>query len=238
MNTLWYSNIAVGVKYDTHVHIYNEILYILVDSYSSKYGVMGIYILPRTLEYWATIAHDHIYDLIIMNYINSWLCYENPQDSSYTTSLVLFTTVLDTLAMALIPDWTEGNWLRVSGGGGPWRGWGDSASFDRGSCSSMGEGLVWVLPASVTADYSILVLFQFFNPFSFSFPFPSFSSSYSSQAQDSVSVYIRPICIQCPLYLSLFCRPWSGMTDRISLRESSSWLGLHNNAFCFLSLFC
>jgi len=32
------------VKYDTHVHIYNEILYILVDNYCSKYGVMGIYI--------------------------------------------------------------------------------------------------------------------------------------------------------------------------------------------------
>ena len=34
----------VRVKYDTHVHIYNEILYILVDNYCSKYGVMGIYI--------------------------------------------------------------------------------------------------------------------------------------------------------------------------------------------------
>jgi hypothetical protein len=39
----------VRVKYDTHVHIYNEILYILVDSYCSKYGVMGIYIFPHTL---------------------------------------------------------------------------------------------------------------------------------------------------------------------------------------------
>jgi hypothetical protein len=84
MSTLWYSNIAIRVKYDTHVHIYNEILYILVDSYCSKYGVMGIYIIPHTLEYWATIAHDHNYDLIIMSYINSWSCYENPQDSSYT----------------------------------------------------------------------------------------------------------------------------------------------------------
>ncbi len=42
------------------------------------------YMIPHTLEYWATVAHDHNYDLIIMSYINSWSCYENPQDSSYT----------------------------------------------------------------------------------------------------------------------------------------------------------
>ncbi len=70
------------------MYIYNEILYILVDWYCSKYSVMGIYMIPHTLEYWATIAHDHIHDLIIMSYINSWSCYENPQDSSYNISFL------------------------------------------------------------------------------------------------------------------------------------------------------
>ncbi len=69
------------------MHIYNEILYVLVDWYCSKYRVMGIYMIPHTLEYWATIAHDHNYDLIMMSYINSWSCYENPQDSSYNLYL-------------------------------------------------------------------------------------------------------------------------------------------------------
>ncbi len=45
--------------------------YILVDSYCSKYGVMGINMIPHTLEYSATIAHDHNYDLIMMSYVNS-----------------------------------------------------------------------------------------------------------------------------------------------------------------------
>ncbi len=70
------------------MYIYNEILYILVDWYCSKYSVMGIYMIPHTLEYWATIAHDHNHDHVMMSYINSWLCYENPQDSSYTTSFL------------------------------------------------------------------------------------------------------------------------------------------------------
>jgi hypothetical protein len=33
------------------IYIYNEILYILVDRYCSKYGGMGIYMIPHTLEY-------------------------------------------------------------------------------------------------------------------------------------------------------------------------------------------
>ncbi len=68
------------------MYIYNEILYILVDWYCSKYSVMGIYMIPHTLEYWATITHDHNHDRVMMSYINSWSCYENPQDSSYRRS--------------------------------------------------------------------------------------------------------------------------------------------------------
>ncbi len=47
---------------------------------------MGIYMIPWTLDYWDTIAHDHDYDRIIESYMNSWSCYENPQDSSYKTT--------------------------------------------------------------------------------------------------------------------------------------------------------
>ncbi len=69
------------------MYIYNEILYILVDRYCSKYSVMGVYMTPHTLKYWATIAHDHNHDHVMTSYINSWSCYENPQDSSYSLSL-------------------------------------------------------------------------------------------------------------------------------------------------------
>jgi hypothetical protein len=85
------------------MYIYNEILYILVDWYCSKYGVMGIYMIPHKHEYWATIAHDHDYSHIIMSYINSWSCYENPQDSSYNS----FHCVCNVPSITLCRQWWQ-----------------------------------------------------------------------------------------------------------------------------------
>jgi hypothetical protein len=39
------------------------------------------------------IAHDHFYDLIMMSYINSYSCYENPQDSSYNATAIVGSSV-------------------------------------------------------------------------------------------------------------------------------------------------
>ncbi len=66
--------------------------------------------------------------------------------------------------------------------------------------------------------------------------FLPFLSSYSLQAQNSVSVYIRPVCIT-PFFLPcLFSvEPWFNMTAGNSLHESTSRLGLHYALFSRVS---